>query len=1484
MTYIKKISMTGFKSFGDRTVTIKLSSGFTCIVGPNGAGKSNIIDALCFALGRLSKKTMRAKSLEDLIFAGARGKNPSQRASVTLYFDNSDNVFPGGTDSFEIARTIKRGGGGGYKMNGKKATRQQILNALAAANIDPDGSNQFVLQGKIVELTHMNTEERRLFIEDLIGLQKYDEMKDATLKELEKAERDLGQFEAIFKEVSSQLKKVEKEKNDALAWKELDEKINFLNSQLIALKISKLREEEDELERKIEESLKIIEELKEKINRQEELLKQESLVMDNIQTTINEKEKERESITENITQLKTKISSNQTTSDIAQKSIEKLKQEIISLENLQMQLEDGQTIDLLIENVSKELSEYENHIEEAKKEIEVRQQAQSELDTKIKENEEEKSIFRAEISKIQQNISSNKAQIKVLKNNIEKNEEKKTKLEDELNKLKKDAESIDEAIELTKKEESDIRKQIDNLKIKISEENQKRKDLENKINTIQDQKNELNTNLVSLQSNLSSLNTEISMNKDSIQDLSDKKNSIEKRIQELSKGKDTEDVVKELISENEIKNKRINELREKLKQENSNYKKFEQNLELLRMKKYATESEINDNMGKIDNINTELKIFTKESTKLEREKSSLDLQGTTLKKNLSTIEKDLKKFNSKKENIQGRLEDLTIEKDSILKKIQSSEEEYDKNTRDITGILQILNMLTQNINISVESIKGNIQQSNAEAIETSAQDFKEFVLDIIDIMKTVEQVGGESEQASEISEMLKSIMQTLKLFTDNADETINQLIDKVKESADIEVQASTVTFDSFVQDLMEILENIYLSLRKLTMSKSQELYKQLDEISENINSQMDDFNITEKKLTEINIQNKHFTDNLSSLNRRLEEINKRNQELSDRVQKANEEIVERNKTIAERQLEIESIDKEQKESEDRKNKCWDSISQIQNDIEKEQLELETLREKLQELHGIQSLFENIVEIEGNIQKINNSIEEKKNLIINNEESIEKLKNEQSSFQAEINNLTSQKEKFWEITEDIQKQIEDKNLELEGTMDRLRALENVMRIINSIEDIKKENIEAGKSIQACQKDMEELNSQVDNVQIKVDEKQKIIDTLRDEKSKELESQKAAQKQLNKLNKDLQKQQKKLNELNQNKEREQKIAELNQEIKITEDQIETLIKELDNFKSDLDAETEKKDAKQEEIDTFIREKDESWKKQKQYQKTITDLKSDLSMENSKQNNFESKKLICADQIETLFQRSKEYGSLPPVTEDLSEPELLTEIVEVTNNKKALEPVNLKAIEQYDIVKERFDEIDMRRQTIQRERKSILDAIDKIELEKTRTFMKAYHEINREFSHIFQKLSPGGSAKMILDRPDKPFEGGISIEARPRGKKISSLEILSGGEKTLVALSFIFAVQEFYPAPFYIMDEIDAALDGPNVHRTSIVIREFSQQAQFLVISHREENIVNADRIYGVSMQQSGITDIFSVDLEEEAKRLLELEDVEPTITEN
>jgi chromosome segregation protein len=1476
--------MTGFKSFGDRTVTIRLSSGFTCIVGPNGAGKSNIIDALCFALGRLSKKTMRAKSLEDLIFAGSRGKNPSQRASVTLFFDNSDKEFPGEGEDFQITRVVKRGGGGGYKMNGKKVTRQQILNALAAANIDPDGSNQFVLQGKIVELTHMNPEDRRVFIEELIGLQKYDEMKDVTMKELEKAERDLGQFEAIFKEVSSQLKKVEKEKNDALAWKELDEKINFYNSQLIALKISLLRKEEADLEVKIENSNKIIEELNEKVTRQEELLKQESLVMDNIQKTITEKEKERETINENITQLKTQLSSNQTTLNLAQKSIEKLQNEIMELEKLQMELEEGQTYDSLIENVSTEITGIEYNIEEAKKEIESKQQVQSELDAKIKDSEDEKSSFKAEISGIKQTISSKNAQISLLKENMKKNEEKKQKLEADLQKLKGEAESIDEAIKATKEEETSIRTTIAELNANISDENKKQQDLENKIAETRGEKAQLNEKIGNFQSSLSSLNTEIKLSNDRIQSLTARKTSIEKKIQDLSKGKDSEEALKELLKEKDQILKELNELKAKAKQEDSAFRKNEQDLELLLMKQDSIEAEIVDNKAKIENLNTRLKLNEKELKSLDRDKRDLELTVSSASSNLSQTEKELDTLNAKKENITRRIEELNKEKDNLLQKIEATEQEYERNTEDVTGILQILNMLTQNINISVESIKSNIQQSNAEAIETSADDFRKFVLDIIDIMKTVEDVEKEHEVQTEHEEQpehgtsLKSILQTLALFTENVDSTIDQLISKVKESADVEIQESTSTFDTFVQDLMEILENVYLSLRKLTMSKSQELYKQLEEISTTINSQADDLNGVGMHIKEINIQNSHDSETLKVSSKKLEEIKGRIQELETNSDEYEKEVTTRTESINQKQA--EDLTEEIKKLKDLKETYWENNSELEAKIDAKQKEFDVIQTKLQELRGIENLVENMMEIDNNVQQLNKTIAEKKAVIVDTEGQIAKIKEDQDAFDAKIEELNQEKNKFWENTEKIRAQIDDETKKLEETMDKLRSLENIMMIISSIEELTKENEEAKVSIESNSKEIEEADLKVSEIQQSVDKVQEVIDGLRDEKVKEVEAQKKAQSSLNKLNKDLQKVQKKLNELNKNKERELKIVSLKEDITDTEKEVEGISTQIESNNKELEAENEKKKEKQEEIDKYVTEKDESWKKQKGYQKALNELKSDHSMERSKLASYESKKIICTDQIETLYQRSKDYGALPPVTDELSEAGLQSDIATANNKKKALEPVNLKAIEQFDIVKERFDEIDMRRQTIQRERKSILDAIEKIELEKTRTFMKAYHEINREFSRIFQKLSPGGSAKMILDRPDKPFEGGVSIEARPRGKKISSLEILSGGEKTLVALSFIFAVQEFYPAPFFVLDEIDAALDGPNVHRVSMAIKEFSQQAQFMVISHREENIVNSDRIYGVSMQQSGITDIFSVDLEEEAKRILELPDVVET----
>ncbi|MCP4763999.1 MAG: AAA family ATPase, partial [archaeon] len=469
MTYIKRVVMHGFKSFGDRTVSVQLAPGFTCIVGPNGAGKSNVIDALCFCLGRVSKKTMRAKNLKDLIFAGTKTLKAAGTATVSLFFDNSQGEFPMDADELEITRTVKSKGGSKFKINGKASTREQVLNLLAQGNIDPDGSNQFVLQGKIVELTHMNIVERRKFIETLIGLEKYDQMKDATLRELEKADKDLGKFEAIFKEVSTQLKKYEKEKNDALRWKELDEKVKQYSAELIAIKIEKLREEEGGLEKKIDEISVLIQDLEQKQSRQKEKIEQENLVMSNLEDTLNEKNAERSDIEQELSELKSELSAKETELKMAKDSIEKLEERKEKLQAMQEALEEGASYDSLIEETGAEIEKANENMEENNQAVDETDAAINEKDTAISQLEAEKGELKSEISQNKQEISASESEIKMLNKNIKKFKKNLKTNEADLKKLKSEEESIEDALTRAQGEIEEINLRITELKDEIKE-------------------------------------------------------------------------------------------------------------------------------------------------------------------------------------------------------------------------------------------------------------------------------------------------------------------------------------------------------------------------------------------------------------------------------------------------------------------------------------------------------------------------------------------------------------------------------------------------------------------------------------------------------------------------------------------------------------------------------------------------------------------------------------------------------------------------------------------------------------------------------------------------------------------------------------------------------------------------------------------------------------------------------------------------------
>jgi chromosome segregation protein len=197
------------------------------------------------------------------------------------------------------------------------------------------------------------------------------------------------------------------------------------------------------------------------------------------------------------------------------------------------------------------------------------------------------------------------------------------------------------------------------------------------------------------------------------------------------------------------------------------------------------------------------------------------------------------------------------------------------------------------------------------------------------------------------------------------------------------------------------------------------------------------------------------------------------------------------------------------------------------------------------------------------------------------------------------------------------------------------------------------------------------------------------------------------------------------------------------------------------------------------------------------------------------------------------------------------------------RRLEPVNMRAIDEYDEVELRLSDLQQKRDTLFSEREQLLERIDQYEQLKRDSFMEAYTSINTNFRDIFQELSDG-LGELLLEEPDDPFAGGMTLRAQPKEKTLQRIEAMSGGEKSLTALAFIFAIQRYRPAPFYAFDEIDMFLDGWNVERVSRRIKSSGSKVQFIVVSLRKPMIQAASRTIGVTMQENNITSITGVKL--------------------
>jgi chromosome segregation protein len=212
-----------------------------------------------------------------------------------------------------------------------------------------------------------------------------------------------------------------------------------------------------------------------------------------------------------------------------------------------------------------------------------------------------------------------------------------------------------------------------------------------------------------------------------------------------------------------------------------------------------------------------------------------------------------------------------------------------------------------------------------------------------------------------------------------------------------------------------------------------------------------------------------------------------------------------------------------------------------------------------------------------------------------------------------------------------------------------------------------------------------------------------------------------------------------------------------------------------------------------------------------------------------------------------------SLPPADE------LRRTVAECERHMNSLGAVNLKAIDEYEDRKARFEEIKAEVGQLTKQKSNLIKLVDELNTKKKLGFQKIFVAINDNFKKIFSELSGGGEAELLLENEEDPLSGGLIIKARPKDKKFVRMEALSGGEKSLTALSFIFAIQVFEPSPFYLLDEVDMFLDGVNAENVSRAVKRSSKNAQFIQISLRKVTLNDADHIIGVTMQREGVSDV-------------------------
>lgn len=421
------------------------------------------------------------------------------------------------------------------------------------------------------------------------------------------------------------------------------------------------------------------------------------------------------------------------------------------------------------------------------------------------------------------------------------------------------------------------------------------------------------------------------------------------------------------------------------------------------------------------------------------------------------------------------------------------------------------------------------------------------------------------------------------------------------------------------------------------------------------------------------------------------------------------------------------------------------------------------------------------------------------------------------------------------------------------------------IIGRIDDINKNSSELSEELAGCEDRNLQLENLIKELSVKSESKRTEIEEGNQKLEKiKLEIASLTQKH-NNISDNIKKSESELNELNNELDSiKSDSSEAGAEIDARKESINNLKKKITQIDEDIETFNTEIGQLTDTRDSQTKDHKDFFEKREEISDKISTLDKEIYRLNSQRENYEERKDAKVNYMWTEYEITTSEAVKLKDEELTDKSEMKSKITELKRNIKALGDVNVNAIDEFKEVNERYVFMNEQHDDIMKAKENLLNIIAELEDGMRKQFKEKFAEIQMEFDKVFSELFGGGHGRIELTEADDILEAGINIISQPPGKKLQNMMQLSGGEKALTAISLLFAIQNLKPSPFCLLDEIEAALDGSNVVRFAQYLHKLTENTQFIVITHRRGTMGCADRLYGITMQEKGVSALVSVDL--------------------